>query len=311
MESQTHSTDLQALSARTWRRPPGSPCLEPDPKPRLIDAAGTARVIGMLLVGLCLLAAACYGQEPDAQTIVKNASYNELKAGNEGHPYRYELHKIDDDKVTTKIIVETKDGDVARLISRNNQPLSPEANQAELDRLNNLRDHPEIQAHRHKKEQEDGVRENEMIRLLPDAFVYHYEGMVQGPNGPAYRLTFQPNPNFTPPDREAEVYHGMEGELWVDQAQERMVRLDAHLIADVNFGWGILGKLYKGGSILVEQADVGDHHWEATHMKLDLTGKALMFKSLSFQTTEDASDFHPVPNDGYQQAIALLESLKS
>ncbi len=272
--------------------------------------AGTARVILMLFAGLFLLAAACYGQTPDALTIVKNASANELKAGGEGHPFRYELHKVDDDKVTTKIIVETKDGDIARLIARNNKPLDTEANQAELDRLNNLRDHPEIQAHRHKKEQEDSVRENEMVRLLPDAFIYQYQGMVQGPNGPAYRLTFQPNPNFNPPDREAEVYHGMAGELWVDQAQERMVKLDAHLIADVNFGWGILGKLYKGGSILVEQADVGERHWEATHMKLDLTGKALMLKSLSFKTIEDASDFHPVPNVGYQEAIKLVESLK-
>ncbi len=271
--------------------------------------AGGLRLIGMALVCLFLLVAACYAQEPDAATIVKDASFNELKASNEGHPYRYKLHKVDDDKITTKIIVETRDGDVARLIARDDKPLSPEANQAELDRLNNLRDHPEIQQHRHKKEQEDGVRENEMVRLLPDAFLYHYEGMVQGPNGPAYRLTFKPNPNFNPPDREAEVYHGMVGELWVDKAQERMVKLDAHLIDDVNFGWGILGKLYKGGSILVEQADVGDHHWEATHMKLDLTGKALMLKSLSFQTTEDASDFHRVPDAGYKDAIALVESL--
>jgi hypothetical protein len=265
--------------------------------------------MGMLLAGLWL-AGACRAQAPDALTIVKHASANELRAGNQGHPYRYKLHKVDDDKVTTKIIVETKDGDIARLIDRDNKPLDPAANQAELDRLNNLRDHPEIQAHRHKKEQEDSGREDEMVRLLPDAFIYHLEGMVPGPNGPAYRLTFQPNPNFTPPDREAEVYHGMAGELWVDQKQERMVKLDAHLIDDVNFGWGILGKLYKGGSILVEQADVGDQHWEATHMKLNLTGKALMLKSLSFQTTEDASDFHPVPNEDYKAAIALVEGLQ-
>ena len=264
----------------------------------------------MLVAGACLQGAASLAQAPDAAAIVKRASANELKAGNAGHPYRYRLHKIDDGKVTTKIIVETKDGDVARLVERDDKPLPPDANQAELDRLHNLRDHPEIQAHRHKKEQEDSVREDEMVRLLPDAFLYHYEGMVPGPNGPAYRLTFKPNPGFNPPDREAEVYHGMEGELWIDKTEERMVKLDAHLIDDVNFGWGILGKLYKGGSILVEQTDVGDHHWEATHMKLNLTGKALMLKSLSFQTTEDASDFHPVANSGYQSAIALVEGLK-
>lgn len=243
----------------------------------------------------------------DPVPLVRRASQNELKASNGNHPYRYLLHKIDDNKITTKEIVETKDGDVARLVAVNDKPLDSDAQQTEINRLNNLAMHPELQAHRHKKEQEDSDRANEMIRLLPDAFLYKYEGMVDGPNGPCYRLSFQPNPSFYPPDREAQVYAGMAGELWIDKDQERMVRLDAHLIADVEFGWGILGRLYKGGSILVEQADVGDHHWETTHMKLSLTGKALLIKSISFQTTEDASHFEPVPPEmGYQNAIKML-----
>ena len=45
----------------------------------------------------------------------------------------------------------------------------------------------------------------------------------------------------------------MEGELWVDVGQQRMVKLDAHLVSDVNFGWGVVGQLFKGGTILVEQ----------------------------------------------------------
>ena len=244
------------------------------------------------------------GADPTA--LVRNAAYNELHARG-GHPYRYTLHKIDNGKMTTKEIVETRDGDVARLIATGDQPLSGDAEQAEIDRLNNLLAHPEIQAHRHKKEQEDDTRANEMIRLLPDAFVYHYEGMVEGPNGPCFRLSFKPNPNFTPPDREGEVYHGMAGELWIDQREQRMVKLEAHLIADVNFGWGILGRLFKGGTILVEQKDVGDGHWETTHMALRLHGKILMIKSLDMQTTEDASNFEPVhPQMGYQEAVRML-----
>ena len=77
----------------------------------------------------------------------------------------------------------------------------------------------------------------------------------------------------------------------------------------MNFGWGILGKLYKGGSLTIEQKDVGHRHWEATLMKLNLTGIALMLKPLSFQTTETSTDFQPVPvNMSYQKAIELLTS---
>ena len=246
---------------------------------------------------------------PDPATLVRHASWNELHSSAAPYPVRYKLRKQDEKGITTKEIVETKDGDVARLIARDDKPLTPEQDKAEFDRLSNLLAHPEIQEHRHKREQEDSGRADEMVRLLPDAFLYTSLGMTTGPNGPAYRLAFKPNPEFHPPDREAEVYHGMEGELWIDQGQERIVKLDAHLIADVNFGWGILGKLYKGGSLTIEQQDVGHHHWEATLLKLNLTGVALMLKPLSFQTTENSTDFQPVPvNMGYQDAIHMLTS---
>jgi hypothetical protein len=271
------------------------------------------RAAALWAISLCLCGVARAETTPqsvaaDPTALVRRASQNELGTG-DGHPRRYTLRKIDDGKITTKEIVETKDGDVARLISTGDKPLSGDAEQAEIARLNNLLAHPEIQEHRHKKEQEDSNRANEMIRLLPDAFLFHFEGMVDGPNGPCFRLSFKPNPNFTPPDREGEVYHGMAGELWIDQRQERMVRLDAHLISDVNFGWGILGKLFKGGTIVVEQKDVGNGHWETTHMQLRLQGKILMIKSLDIQTTEDANNFEPVrPQMGYQEAVHMLLS---
>jgi hypothetical protein len=244
----------------------------------------------------------------DPAKIVRDASYNELHSPKPGRSFSYRQRKVDAKGSTVKQIVETKDGDVARLIEKDGKPLPPEEEQAEIDRLNNLLAHPEIQAHRHKKEQEDSARGDEMVRMLPDAFLYTFDGMVEGPNGLCYRLKFKPNPAFTPPDREGEVYHGMVGELWVDQSQLRLAKIDAHLISDVNFGWGVLGRLYKGGSILVQNADVGLHHWETIHMKLNLQGKLLMLKSVDYSTTEDFSDFKVQPQElGYQEAIRLLQ----
>jgi hypothetical protein len=246
----------------------------------------------------------------DPAKIVRDASYNELHATKPGRSFSYRQHKVDPKGSAVKEIVETKDGDVARLIEKDGKPLPPEEEQAEIDRLNNLLAHPEVQEHRHKKEQEDSARGDEMVHMLPDAFLYTFDGMVEGPNGLCYRLRFRPNPAFTPPDREGEVYHGMVGELWVDQAQLRLVKIDAHLVSDVNFGWGVLGRLYKGGSILVQNADVGLHHWETIHMKLNLQGKLLMLKSVDYSTTEDFTDFKVQPQElGYQEAIRLLQKI--
>jgi hypothetical protein len=246
---------------------------------------------------------------PDITKLVRDASWNELHASNAGITYEYRQHSVDSGKSTVKEIVETRDGDISRLLAKGSKPLGEDANRKELARLDELLADPSIQEKKHKRSQEDSGRQNEMLVLLPSAFHYSYLGMAQGPNGPCYRLGFTPDPSFVPPDQEGKVYHGMAGELWIDQGQQRMVRFDAHLISDVEFGWGIAGKLFKGGTILVQQKDVGDHHWETTRLDLHLDGKILMVKSLTIHSTEDDGDFKRVPDDGYQAAIALLKGM--
>jgi hypothetical protein len=269
------------------------------------------------ILGLILLALAPAWASPapteqsaviDPTALVRRATQHRVDASRNHQPLRYLLRKTDGLHDTTKDIIETRDGDVARLVALNGQPLSAQANQAELDRLSNLASHPEIQQHRYQREQKDADRVNRLMRLLPDAFLYRFEGMVPCAAGQCYRLSFSPNPRFDPPDLEAAIFRGMAGEVWIDQAQERLTRLDAHLISNVDFGWGIIGKLDKGGTIQITQADIGGHDWEVTSLKVDMRGKALMVKSLNFQITEQASHFSLAPEGvDYRQAIQLLE----
>lgn len=245
----------------------------------------------------------------DPVALMRDVSYNELEPSNAPR-CRYELHKTDDNGSRVDEIIETTEGDVARHLSRNGEPLSGDAEKAEADRLNNLLAHPEIQAHRFKKEQEDSGRADSFIKILPDAFIYTYQGMVQGLNGPAYRLTFVPNPKFVPPNQEADVFHGMVGEVWVDEREKRLSRFDAHLTQDVTFAWGFAARLFKGGTMLIEQEDVGDGRWEVKTMKLNLTGKILMVKSLTRRETETADNFVLVPKDtDYKTSVEILKGL--
>jgi hypothetical protein len=272
----------------------------------------TTRPSLLVLILLALAPAGLSSAQPehltDPTALVRRAVQHHLDAVRNHRPLRYLLRKKEDQHDTTKDIIETADGDVARLVAINGQPLSAQANQAELDRLNTLANHPEIQQHRHQREQKDADRVDRLMRLLPDAFLYRFEGMADCTGGPCYRLTFSPNPRWDPPDVEASIFRGMAGEVWIDQAQERLTRLDAHLIANVDFGWGIIGKLDKGGTVLFEQADIGGHDWEATTLKVKLTGKALMVKSLSIQIAQEASHFSQVPPGvDYRKAIQLLE----
>jgi hypothetical protein len=271
------------------------------------------RVTRLLLTLLTLTSPAIPqpNQSQNPAALVRRAIQNREEAVKTHRPLRYLLRKIDDHRDASKDIIETDQGDVARLIAIDNKPPIAEANQAELDRLNTLANHPEIQEHRHQREQKDADRVNRLMRLLPDAFLYRDQGTCPCPTGEGtcHHLTFSPNPSFEPPDVEANIFRGLAGEVWIDQAQERLTRLDAHVIANVDFGWGILGKLDKGGTIQLEQSDIGNHDWELTSMKLNLKGKALMLKSLNIQLTEEASHFSLVPPGvDYRKAIQLLKN---
>ena len=272
-----------------------------------------------LLTSLTLilpLAAACpspgTSQSGDAQSrngLVQQALANEIRAASDSqHPMRYRLRKQSPRLESTKEIFETKDGAVARLLEINNSPLSAADEEKEQSRLSALLADPGKQRHRKQSEDEDTARAMKVLRSLHNAFLYQYKGPGRAANGPVEEYTFRPNPQFDPPDLETQVLTQMTGEIWIDPDAQRVARLEGHLQQDVDFGWGILGRLSRGGWIVLQQADVGDHQWRTVRFQMALSGRVFL-KTKVFDTTEDESHFVPVPlGTRYQQAIQMLRS---
>lgn len=247
-----------------------------------------------------------------AQALVTRALAAELHSAQDlSHPMRYVLRKHSPRLTSTKEIVETRDGDVARLLSINDQPLSVTDEQQEETRLNALAGDPNLQRHRKQSENEDMGIVLKLLRMLPNAFLYQYAGVGQGPTGVVQRFTFRPNPKFDPPDLESQALTAMSGELWIDAAHERVVRLEGHLQQDTDYGWGILGKLNKGGWIVLQQTDVGGGLWRIVTVQMDISLRVL-FKTRIFNTQEQMSQYTPVPAGlDYRQAIEILRSNQS
>jgi hypothetical protein len=243
----------------------------------------------------------------ETQALVRRVLRTELASTQDvSHPMQYRLRKVSPRLETTKLIVETKEGDVARLVAIDDTPLNAQDQANEDARLQGLLKDPSQQRHREERELGDAERARKIIRALPDAFLYSYAGIVETPAGPSYRLSFQPNPDFDSEDLESQVLKGMAGELWIDVAQQRVTRLEGKRIRDVDYGFGILGKLDAGGTLLLEQADVGNHQWRTTHMVLVMNAR-LVFKSVKLDTTLEMAQFVPVASGmGYQQAIGTL-----
>lgn len=203
---------------------------------------------------------------------------------------------------------------MARLIAVDGKPLSPVAEADEIARLDTLAAHPEQQEKRHRSELEDAKRVSALLKLLPDAMTYTIEGTEACGNGECYRMSFRPKRGWSGPALESDLLRGVAGEIWVDKKQQQLVRLNANFIADVNFGLGLLAKLYRGSTAQMEQPDVGleirhgKQDWELTRMALDINGKALLFKAVDVKTVEQTSHFAEVSSElDYRDAIRMLK----
>jgi hypothetical protein len=285
----------------------------------------------LLAVGASGVGQTAAGPPTDAAGVVRRAVASRLAADAAHQSVRFVLHKQDERHNITQEIIETPQGDVALLVGVNGGPLSPAGRAAERTRLETLDANPEYQEHRHRREQDDATRVRNLLGLLPEAFVYHYDSTVAcdvktqpvvpvpGVAAPSstgaaataqcFHMTFSPKKNWDPPNLEARVLKGMAGEIWIESSNERLWRLKGHLIEDVDFGWGIVGRLDQGGTIDLEQTRVGDTDWELTRMKLNFTGRALMVKALSFRTNEEMGQIEAVPaGTDYHKAIKVLEA---
>jgi hypothetical protein len=219
---------------------------------------------------------------------------------------RYRLHRSTPRLSSTKEIIETRDGDVARLLAIDGHPLPQAVEQKEQARLDALLNNPGQQQHRRKAEEEDSGIVLKLLRMLPQAFLYEYTGAGAGSSAGVEKFRFRPNPNFVPPDLETQALTAMTGEIWINAAEKRVTRLEGHLQQDTNYGWGVLGKLDKGGWVVIEQANIGGGQWRIVHVQMKMNLR-ILFRTRNIDTTEEMSGYAPVPPGiDYRQAIQML-----
>jgi len=264
----------------------------------------------LVLARLSAAAGAAHAQGADvpAGELVRQTVANEVTAANTGGHYMYRLTKVTPRGSETQAIVETRDWAIGRLIQIDGNPLTRKRQGKEIERLDSLRGDPGRLRTLQEKLHHDEQRVRRIIQALPDAFEYDYGGTDEDEAGRTRaRLTFRPRKTYDPPSRELAVLTGMEGTMLIDPTARRLVRVEATLMRDVKFGWGILGRLNRGGSFLLEQRDVGAGRWAITTLRLDFKGRVLLLKSITIDSLTRTTDFRRMPDDlTLEQGLARL-----
>jgi hypothetical protein len=236
---------------------------------------------------------------------VRQMIEHELTELNHDHTHwRYHLHREDEKNNYDRDVIETPQGSLARTLLMGGKPLSSEQRQKDEERMRKLVSDPQERDQRVKREKEDDEKVEKMLRSIPQAFAFKYEGEENG----LLRLSFVPNPHWDPPSLELRIFKSLKGNLWADLNANRLAGIDGTLFEDVSFGWGILGRLYKGGTFKVMQKDVGDGHWTVVSEEVNMTGRAVLFKTITRKQAEIFTDFRRVPDSiTMSQAYEMLE----
>jgi len=243
-----------------------------------------------LVVPVLLFQGLAFPQDPSQ--LVQRMVRNELAAAKDDQS-EWIYRDSNSQKGMTRVeeVIQTPEGHMSRLISVNGKAPKPTEEKRSQDDIQKFLTDPAYRKQQREKLEQDGKKATDLLAMLPKAFLYK----LQRRRGQVIYLTFQPNPKFHPPSREAKVFHAMAGTLLIDAKSTRLSKLSGHLIEPVNFGGGILGKLQKGGTFEVDQADVGEGHWEMVRLDVHISGRALFFATIKEQQHEVMTDFHEVP----------------
>jgi hypothetical protein len=90
-------------------------------------------------------------------------------------------------------------------------------------------------------------------------------------------IALDPNPKFQPRSMFQDAFAHTTAKLWVDRQTIQIVHAEAHVTSDISFGGGILGKLYRGSVVSMDQAEVAPGIWLPTHYQYDFAGRKFLF----------------------------------
>jgi hypothetical protein len=162
------------------------------------------------LLGLVLVAALLVGPQIQAQRAttlqqsITELVRNERNAARQKPPFLYtsiERSERTNGHLLIERVAEISQGKLRYLISEGGHPLSPERHNAEIARLQAIAANPRDFLRHEQARQDDEYHAQQMLALLPRAFLF----LSAGNDGPWLRISYRPNPAYMPGDFEERV----------------------------------------------------------------------------------------------------------
>ncbi|SDF12699.1 hypothetical protein [Terriglobus roseus] len=213
-----------------------------------------------------------------------------------GWGLQYRIHRLDQKEDSIREVIETEDGNISRTLTFKGRPLTAEEETGELARLRALT--PEDVRKRRQKSESSDKYGIELMKTLPKAMLFTpVAGQPQLPNYPRQQvvLDYAPNPQFHPGSTTQSLLMGIAGRIWIDAETHHLTRIEVRIIQNLNLMFGILARVYQGGTLSYEQKPVSLTHDAFSEIKMDVKLRELMVHVAPYQQTLTVTDVRFLP----------------
>jgi hypothetical protein len=186
-----------------------------------------------------------------------------------------------------------------RLVAVDGVPLPPEelARRDRIHREDVLREaakrERETPQERQKRLQKEAKEQAEWNRTLDEVFeAYDIRLVGRETIGGAVTVvaTLDPKPSHRPRTDEGKLMKKVRARAWISEADYQVVKVVAEMIDDVTYGWGVVGRLYKGTVATFERTRVNGEVWLPARVEIKGTGRAL-FRRFTLSNLTTYSDY--------------------
>jgi hypothetical protein len=245
---------------------------------------------------------------PDIRTLLTQLQQNEDKVEQMLDSYSYvqksTKRELGKDGILRETASETrqlsfyKGFRISRAIEKNGKPLS-EKDQVGEDKNAEKRveEIEKIIAKREKTEMKDGPPREDGPRVSI-AELLRASNLVN-PRREIFRgrsvlvFDFEPNPSFDYKNAKSmlKFFGKTAGVMWIDEQDKQVARLEAYLADSFNVGGGVLAKLRKGASFVLEQQRVNDEIWLPSVADINLSVRVLLVKGIDVNQRIESYDY--------------------
>lgn len=198
--------------------------------------------------------------------------------------YLDSLGRVKSKEVETFDVMLLDGSPYKRLAARDDRPLTPGEESKEQKRLARSADHrrKETASQRAQRLAEYEKRpewQREAWRELPEAFDFRLAGEELWNGNSLYVIEATPRQGYQPRSRTAEILTHLQGKLWVDKQDYRLVKAEAEVVDTISVGL-FLVRVAKGSRAAFELTRVNDEVWLPLQVRAFVSARLGLLKVL-------------------------------